>query len=527
MLSTDTTLLNHFKDYRRKFKVRVGSTSYIPIYSTGDLVSFTIERTVPSGKFFGFTVMQKLTVECLGDKTNFQGRLLPVWIEISSSNPSQSSLTLPEFTVEKAEYSAVKNTTILTAYDEMKTFESYTYSSLLNSITFPITISELATKICSLSGYKCEADFGDLDITLSEDTLNLEGGETRREVLTAIAEATGTICYCTTNRTIVFKTLSQGITADDTLPSSAYFDLTTQDGVTLTEIASTNDLGDNISVGSSGHTQAIYDNPFLVLRDDIGTILEGIAAKVLGITIIPHTLDWRGNAAYEVGDLIAVEGVDGETYYLHQLSSTLTYNGGLKATNDWEATESEKIESTPTTVGEALSQTYAKVDKANKQIELVVKQSDETSEKVNSFEVTVDGILTSVNETKDLVNEMGDYVAEINNKVETSITPEEMEIAISTAINANTPNEVTTTTGFTFNSEGLTVSKDTSELATTITEDGLKIKRSNETVLTVNNVGVEAKNLHATTYLMIGETSRFEDYNNKTRTGCFWIGEVN
>ena len=48
-----------------------------------------------------------------------------------------------------------------------------------------------------------------------------------------------------------------------------------------------------------------------------------------------------------------------------------------------------------------------------------------------------------------------------------------------------------------------------------------KIK-NNEEVLTANNIGVDAKNLHATTYLIIGSNSRFEDYGS--RTGCFWIG---
>ena len=52
----------------------------------------------------------------------------------------------------------------------------------------------------------------------------------------------------------------------------------------------------------------------------------------------------------------------------------------------------------------------------------------------------------------------------------------------------------------------------------------MRIDRYGEAVLTANNSGVDAKNLHATTYLFIGVNSRFEDYDNNTRTGCFWIG---
>ena len=53
------------------------------------------------------------------------------------------------------------------------------------------------------------------------------------------------------------------------------------------------------------------------------------------------------------------------------------------------------------------------------------------------------------------------------------------------------------------------------------------VKKANaEDVLVANSEGVKATDLHAKTYLIIGEgdgRSRFEDYGIK-RTGCFWVG---
>jgi hypothetical protein len=48
-------------------------------------------------------------------------------------------------------------------------------------------------------------------------------------------------------------------------------------------------------------------------------------------------------------------------------------------------------------------------------------------------------------------------------------------------------------------------------------------------LLTADNSGVTAYNLHAKTYLIVGTTSRFEDYekDGEIRTGCFWIGGGN
>ena len=106
------------------------------------------------------------------------------------------------------------------------------------------------------------------------------------------------------------------------------------------------------------------------------------------------------------------------------------------------------------------------------------------------------------------------------------MTPEDVQIKITEALAAGV-NEVTTTTGFTFNKDGLTVSKSGSEMTTNIDEDGMSIYRDNVEVLTADNTGVKALNLHAVTYLIIGNNSRFEDYTNTSgqkRTGCFWIG---
>ena len=63
-------------------------------------------------------------------------------------------------------------------------------------------------------------------------------------------------------------------------------------------------------------------------------------------------------------------------------------------------------------------------------------------------------------------------------------------------------------------------------MKTQITEDGMTVYKNEDAVLTANNTGVDAVNLHATTYLIIGNNSRLEDYGSD-RTGCFFIGEVN
>ena len=68
----------------------------------------------------------------------------------------------------------------------------------------------------------------------------------------------------------------------------------------------------------------------------------------------------------------------------------------------------------------------------------------------------------------------------------------------------------------------MTIKKSNSEVETNINENGMVISKANKDMLVVNSEGVDAQNLHATTYLIIGTLSRFEDFNGKT--ACFWIG---
>ena len=117
---------------------------------------------------------------------------------------------------------------------------------------------------------------------------------------------------------------------------------------------------------------------------------------------------------------------------------------------------------------------------------------------------------------------MNEGIATLNKKVEASMTADSVKLAIQSELE-NGVDKITTKTGFTFDDVGLTIDKTGTEMKTTITEDGMTVYRDNTAMLTANNVGVEATNLYARTYLIIGNNSRFEDYGSD-RTGCFWIG---
>ena len=149
-----------------------------------------------------------------------------------------------------------------------------------------------------------------------------------------------------------------------------------------------------------------------------------------------------------------------------------------------------------------------------------------------SLETNAKSINASVEKLKTTFEENADStstaISELREKVNLQLTEDAVDIQIDKKLQ-NGVNRVETSTGFKFDENGINVSKTGADTSTQITENGMKVLDVNETdpdqktVLEANKDGVDAKNLRASTYLVIGGRSRLENYG-AYRTGCFWIG---
>ena len=151
------------------------------------------------------------------------------------------------------------------------------------------------------------------------------------------------------------------------------------------------------------------------------------------------------------------------------------------------------------------------------------------NETITSLQLGTDSINASVKSLEEsfvnTTNGLANDISIVQEQVNLAMTSDDVKIEIQNQL-INGTTKVSTTTGYTFDEEGLNISKSDSEMKTQITEDGMKIYKNDDVMLTANNQGVDAKNLHATTYLIIGGNSRMENYteNGNTRTAVFWIG---
>lgn len=127
--------------------------------------------------------------------------------------------------------------------------------------------------------------------------------------------------------------------------------------------------------------------------------------------------------------------------------------------------------------------------------------------------------------TEEVRTELNGNIEEVSKQVELKMDANAVNIAIDRKL-ANGVDQVETTTGYRFDANGLNISKSGEEMSNLLDNTGMYVKRSGEDILKANNAGVEAVNLHAKTYLIIGSgdgRSRLEDYGT-SRTGVFWVG---
>lgn len=493
------------------------------------LIGFTIER-VGQGKFFGYGISHRLNVRLM-DKDRELNITTAHTLEAVFGSGSDYIYTFPLFHVTEVNRDEITNELSITAYCPLNAALTHFYSDLV--LEGQYNIKTLVTACGAVLGLPMNLEQitdNSFDTTYTEGA-NFEGTETVKEVLDTIAEATQTIYYINSNWELTFKRL--GGSEAYSIDKARYFELESGNNRRLSAITHVTELEDNVTAAldTNGTTQYVRNNPFWDFREDIADLLNAALERVGGLTINQFRCSWRGNFLLEIGDKLALTTKDGTVVYSYLLDDVLEYNGALSQTTQWNYEDADNdTESNPTNLGDAIKQTYAKVDKANKQIELVVSQVEDTNKNVSDLSLTTDDITLSVQEISTTVAEgleaVNNELSNLSQQAQLAVTKEDVNIAITTEL-SNGVDKVTTATGYVFNEDGLTISKSDSEISTQITENGMQVSKAEDVVLTANNEGVQAEDLHATTYLIIGTNSRFEDYidiSGENRTGCFWIG---
>ncbi|MBQ0088124.1 MAG: hypothetical protein KBT27_02190 [Prevotellaceae bacterium] len=507
-----------------KVEVYQGSTLVSTYTKNNSLIKFDIQRTA-EGKFFGMGISQRLNVHLLDiDREISISTANNIIVYIGIGN---EFIHTPRFYVSEVHRDENTNQLSITAYDLLNTISKYTVADL--DLITPYTIQDFIETVAEFFN----TDVVKLNIGATEtcfdteysDGANLDGTEDLREVLRQVGEVTQTTVYIDSDNNIVFKRLPS--TSSLSITKDNYFTLKSSGNNRLQTIMSVTELGDNVEAHTSlaGSTQYCRDNPFWDIREDVGDLVQTAINTVGNMTIGAFDCMWRGHPALEIGDKITFTAKDGSTFSSYVLDDTITYDGTLNQKTKYDFLVEEETASNPATIGDKLKQTYARVDKVNKQIELVVSEESRLEQEVAALQINTQSISASVSQLQSDVNEgiadLNNDITELSNTVSAKMTAEDVRLEITEALSQGVE-KVSTTTGFTFDENGISIDKTGSEMATNINENGMRVSRDNTEVLTADNQGVNAINLTARQYLIVGTLSRLEDFNG--RTACFWLG---
>ena len=140
---------------------------------------------------------------------------------------------------------------------------------------------------------------------------------------------------------------------------------------------------------------------------------------------------------------------------------------------------------------------------------------DDLNENYTSVSVNVNGINAKVSQQESSINGLKTQTSTIQQ------TASDISIQVQNILD-NGVDKVTTGTGYTFNNDGLKITKSGEEIENLLDNTGMYVTRSGETILQANNTGVTATDVTVRNYLIIGTHARFEDYGD-SRTACFYL----
>lgn len=417
------------------------------------------------------------------------------------------------FTAEKPTRPSA-NTYKITAYDRISWLDRDLTDWLESLNGWPYSLLEFAGLVCSAC-----------NLTLINETIPngdwqiqkfSAKGITGRQLIQWAGQACGRFCRATADGEIEFAWYVPRditLTPEGELPALAGQRADYQTApidkvqIRLTET----DVGAIYGTGSNAY--AITGN-YLLATEDLAP-LQAVAQELYNIlqkvTYTPCKVKIPANRSISPGDILSVTDRNGVTVPVYVMKKVQT--GPFETL---ECTGSANRDSTTATNSVKLTALSGAVLELQMSMEGIRAENRRADGRTSSLEMTVEGLKTQ------MANQdtgMEDITARMTNLEQTA---EGLSVQVQ-SVKTDGVSKVNTATGYTFDELGLTVEKSGREIKTRISEDGMQVFKNGERVLTASSEGVDAVDLHASTYLVVGGRSRFENYG-ADRTGCFWVG---
>ena len=359
-----------------------------------------------------------------------------------------------------------------------------------------ITVKDLLDAICNRLGWqKGYTTFHNCDVVVDEE--KYDKSDTFRDALDDIAEvAGGMIGFVDDKLTVIYPTSSGEVIDEENLKSLT---IGKKFGPINSVVLARTPQEDNIykqdtdSIAVNGLCEIRIENNQIIdtHREDF---MDGVCDALFGLSFELYELESFGIGYINFGEFFSLKTADGVEHKVLMLCDDLQINQGVK--------EESKLEEPEITATD-----YSAASETDKTLKKTILRVDKQDNKISAL----------VSRTEALESGVGD----LTKKAEMIMDEESVEIKISEAISGI--DSIETSTGYTFDKDGLNIHKDGEEMHNTLDNKGMYVRRNSENILVADNDGVNAINLTARKYLIIGSNARFEDYQYN-RTACFYIG---
>lgn len=187
-----------------------------------------------------------------------------------------------------------------------------------------------------------------------------------------------------------------------------------------------------------------------------------------------------------------------------------------------------KIEVTEKNIKNEVSETYTTIATYNDTTDSLKNDIDAANKKADSASATS---TEANNLAQNVSNSLTNYATSsalttVQNSVTSIQTSLNAQIDVTNEIVKNGVSQVKTSTGFTFDKDGLSIEKTGAQTSSNFNEDGLKIfdasSATKNIMLDVDHTGVNAENITVRTFFNVGSHSRIQDYENAT--GIYYLG---
>ena len=380
------------RQVKAKVELYNGSALATTYTDTDKIISIEIQRVGEDGKFFGFGICQRLNLHLVDKERALSistANTLKVSLGVKLADGTVEYKGFPTFEVSEVHRDEKTNELSITAYDALYRASSHTVEEL--GMEAPYTVKDFCEASSALLGVSVSG-VGNFLLSYPNGA-NFEGTEAIRTALDMVAEATQTIYYMNSENLLCFKALDRDGKAVFTIDKAKYIELKTSGARRLQTICNTTELGDSVSEGTTiiGSTQYVRDNAFWELREDIATLVHNAVEAIGNISIEMLECKWRGDVSLEVGDKLQFITKDNKAVNTYLLNDTISYDGALSEKTIWKYSDNEsETASNPTSIGDALKQTYARVDKQNREITLLASEVKTQKEAIKKTVKQVD-----------------------------------------------------------------------------------------------------------------------------------------